>query len=578
MKKYNFKKSGTLILGVNGWSNEGHDASAALIHIDGDSCEVLGALEEEKVIEQKCAYDVFPVESIRILLESFHLTPEDIDHIAYGWDYPELYKIKGEKMPYTETELRKELFKIGTEIPVHFINHHLSHAACSYRTSCFDRSLVFVLDGQGEDESNTVWLGEGQSLELLEEMPIETSLGYLYEAVNLVLGFKNHESGKTMGLAAYGKPVYFEALLKCFKESETGFSLGEVMAKYKKLAKRFLPDESVNSQGLVVTMWRYVLNTVLEIEDLETPMTSFALVEETYKNLAASVQYLLEYLVCNMIKKYVNRTGIRNITMGGGVALNCTLNGKILAMEEVDNIFINPAANDAGVSLGAALELAKELGLYSLADKSVFSPFLGSEYDSEEVARKLQDMNEQFTVVEDASQTVAEALASGRIVAVFQGRNEWGPRALGGRSILSLAVDRDRLDFINSQVKSRELGRPLGPSLICEDAGELITVPKILGKYMNVAYKSDTDIEKYPTVIHVDDTFRPEFVDSEYNKKYYSQLSTLKGITGSSVVVNTSFNLETPIIYTVEKAVEFFRQSKIDMLVFNNEVILKKEV
>ncbi|AFI27213.1 MULTISPECIES: carbamoyltransferase C-terminal domain-containing protein [unclassified Bacillus (in: firmicutes)] len=580
MKKMEFVKRGTIILGVNGWREYGHDASATLIEVTPHSCKLLGALEEEKVSRNKCAYDTLPVESIKYLLNMFQLNVNDIDHIAFGWNYPQLYEQIGKEFLYQDNiKLLKELFPnahIQREIPISFIDHHLAHAACSYRTSSFRESLIFVFDGQGEKESSSIWIGQSDQIKLLEKIGVKESLGYLYEAVNKILNFQNHESGKTMGLASYGKPRYFEDFKRCFNFKDGKISLNKNMNHIYEIVNRFSKKDTINHHATIIAMWEYFITENLGIKLLSKKSTSFYDIDDIYKDLAASVQALLESIAIKIVNWFVKKKGISEICMSGGVALNCIMNGEILQQEKIRDIFINPAANDAGVSLGAALELAYELGFKSRLEESHFDPFIGIEFTNEEIIQAIDVKGLKYTVVDSAEKQISELIANGKVVAVFQGRNEWGPRALGNRSILSSAREKDRLDYINSVIKERELGRPLGPSLLIQDSNELLLEEKSLGNYMNVAYRAKKNLNLYPAVIHVDHTFRPEFVIKRLNENYYKQLWAIKNKTGSSLVINTSFNLKTPIIFHIEDAIEYFIRSAIDALVFNNQIVLIK--
>ncbi|MFD1887697.1 carbamoyltransferase C-terminal domain-containing protein [Paenibacillus wenxiniae] len=580
MKKKAFNKSGKLILGINGWMENGHDASACLVEVDSNRCEVLGALEEEKITKQKCSYNVLPTQSIHYLLEYYSLSPADIDYIAFGWNYPHMYEVNNTEFPFNNNqEILKALFQgatIDKEIEIVYIGHHLAHAASSFRTSQFNTCLTFVFDGQGEQESSSVWVAENGELEKISYSGIKESLGYLYEAVNEVLGFKNHESGKTMGLASYGKPIFINDFKQALILEEDKLLLNDKLERIYQVVSRFT-EKNTNEQANVITMWKHFIKEELGIEDNHKNVNSFYEIEDIYKNLAASVQNLLEEYVVQIVNYYINKTKINKICMSGGVALNCIMNGRILEEQNVEEIYINPAANDAGVSLGAALELAYKLGYPSHLNKPFFDPFIGIEYSNEEIIEELKSNELKYQITENAQEVIANLISNEKVVALFQGRNEWGPRALGNRSIISSPRDKDRLDYINTSIKHRETGRPLGPSMLQEDASKLlVNETKFLGKYMNIAYNSQAIKSEFPAIIHVDHTFRPEFVDPDFNVIYYKQLKTIKEITGSSIVINTSFNLKTPIIFHIQDAIDYFVNSKLDALIFNNQIVLTK--
>lgn len=580
MKKIEFSKKGQLILGLNGWLESGHDASAVLIEVTTHSCEILGGLEEEKVTRNKCAFDTFPVKSIDYLLQTFQLDVNDIDYIVFGWNYPKLYDLKGARFPFPDDkDLLKELFpgaEIHKAIPIKYIDHHLAHAASSYRTSGYSDSLIFVLDGQGETESSSIWIAKNDSIQLIDKIQVTESLGYLYEAVNRMLNFQNHESGKTMGLASYGTPRYLDELKKCFVFNEGKVHLNESMNSIYKRINRFADKSALGDQAGITAMWEFYFKETLGISHLKEKVNSFYEFDDVYKDLAASVQALLESIASQMVEWHVGKHGIDHICMSGGVALNCIMNGKLLNLDGVESIFINPAANDAGVSLGAGLELAYQLGYPAKLEGDFFNPFIGIEFENEEIIEHLNRRNLSFEVTDRAESFIAESIAEGHVVALFQGRNEWGPRALGNRSIISSAKDVKRLDYINSDIKVRELGRPLGPSMLIADSLEVVDHLKVYGKYMNIAYKASDSSLAYPAIVHVDQTFRPEFVEEAFNHDYYNQLLAIRNKVGSSIVINTSFNLKTPIIFHIEDAIDYFVNSPLNVLVFNNQIILKK--
>lgn len=578
MKKLNYVKKGHLILGVNGWLEGSHDASAALVEVTENSCRIIAALEEEKVRGIKGLYDCFPTEAIKNILEMCELQPEDIDEVTFGWDYPTYYKQLNLEWPYKDDrEIISQIFDkqdIKKEISVTFINHHLAHAASSYRTSQFNHALNFVIDGNGENESCTVWLGQNDTLEQLATYSVESSFGFLYEAVNLVQGFRNNESGKTMGLAAYGKPEFLDQIKGMYEEDSL-----EIGSKFKEKynqVQRFNKTKGILAyQDDVIKTWLMILKDELNLSKNTKKPGSFYDIEEQYKNLAATVQKCLEDKMLNEVSKWVRKLGINKVCISGGVGLNCTENGKILGLQEVDEIFVNPAAGDAGVSLGSALERAHQLGYCSRIQEE-FSPYLGVEVSNEEVMEYLQEHGIGYEQVEGAEAFIVDTLMQGKTLAVFQERNEWGPRALGARSIISLPT-AGKLDFINQQVKERELGRPLGPSMLQVDSCKLKDHMKVYGKYMNIAYTAEYEDETFASILHCDKTYRPQFVDAGMNKAYASQLQTLKDKTGNSIVINTSFNHTTPIIYHIEQAIEFLAHKEISAVVFNNQIIVRKE-
>lgn len=581
MKKMEYKKNGHLILGVNGWIESGHDASAALIEVTKSSCRIIVALEEEKVTGKKCAYDRFPTQAIKEILEMTSLTPDDIDDIAIGWNYPKLYKLINRQFPFAnDKELLNILFsgkKISKKIPITYIEHHLSHAASAYRVSKFSEALVVVIDGCGEEEAFSIWLGEDTKLKCLYKSPINTSFGFLFEATNLSLGFRVNESGKTMGLAAYGKPLYKGQLMESFAEND--LSPSKDFEKLCKSVQRLTNINNLSSfenQDLMIRTWLMLFEEKMKLGMISSKPDSFYDYSNDYKNLAASVQSTLEEKITLEIKKWLNKTGLRNVCIAGGVGLNCTNNGKILTLNEVEQMFVQPAAGDAGVSLGSALELAEQLGYKSIISHD-FTSYLGVELDDGEIIQYLKDNNIRYKYVEGAEKYIAEKIAKDGIVAVFQGKNEWGPRALGNRSIISSA-NKGKRDIINAKVKNRELGRPLAPSMLKEDFGFLNNNVKMFNEYMNVAYKAEQYLDEISSILHIDNTYRPQYVTEDKNITYFRQLKEIKKELGKSIIINTSLNNDTPIVYSVKQALKLFGQNSLSLMVFNNHIILDNDL
>lgn len=580
MKKINYEKQGYLILGINGWIESSHDASATLIEVTKESCRIIAAIEEEKVIGIKCAYDRLPIHSIRQILDLASLIPDDIDEIVFGWDYPQLYRQLNKEFPFSsDYELLKVLFpdsNLRRQIPVHYINHHLSHASSVYRTSNFDEALIVVVDGNGENESCSVWTGKLGEIKCIGTTSIDSSFGFLYEATNIMLRFNVNESGKTMGLAAYGKPEYKDILLDYYINDGM-----QVNDEFQKLcnAVRKISNESdmvaFNCQEILIKTWLIIFADKLKLRAINKKPDSFYDCEEKFKNLAASIQTILEEKVTREIKKWIKITGIKNVCIAGGVGLNCTMNGKILAIDDIEEIFVQPASGDAGVSLGSALERARQIGMKSKITHA-FSAYLGIELEDHEIVEYLKSENVRYKYVEDAGSYIADRICEGEIIALFQGRNEWGPRALGNRSIVS-RPNEGKLDVINQNIKHRELGRPLAPSMLVEDACVLNNHVKSYCEYMNVAYKAEKKEKDFASILHIDNTYRPQYVSQKANSLYFQQLRQIKKNLGNSIVINTSLNNTTPIVYGVNQALNLFSQESLAAMVLNNRIILERE-
>ncbi|EGT4019439.1 TPA: hypothetical protein SHW33_003706 [Clostridioides difficile] len=573
MKKYNFRKTGKLIMGLNGWFERSHDASAVLIEVTSNNCKILAALEEEKIIGVKCAYDRLPTNAIKDILNMFELHAEDIDYIVFGWNYPNVFS--REKKEYTNEFILESLFqkKISKMIPIYFIDHHLAHASACYRTSLYEKAICLVVDGCGESESTSIWKCENNNLELVKKYSIESSFGFLYEAVNICLGFKTNESGKTMGLAAYGEPIFFDKLLKYYnKDLSINREFKRILKKIEKIKDK---NDFYDYQSNVIKTWLLIFRKELNISVSKKKINSFYECDKTYKDLSASVQKVLEYKIIKEINYWVEELNLSNLCIAGGVGLNCRMNGKIIKLDSVKNLYIQPAAGDAGVALGSAMELANRKGYFSKI-KSLFDPYLGCEYEDYEIEKFLYLNNIEFKKVKSAEKYIAESIAKNKVIALFQGRNEWGPRALGKRSIISSPI-KGNADYINLNIKHRELGRPLCPSILLDDTDILLQNFVNESLYMNIAYSVNKNIDGHESIIHYDKSFRPQFVKKGLNNEFYEQLKTIKNVTGSSIIINTSLNDSTPIIYTLEQSLEFFNRINVDSMIFNNRIIVERK-
>ena len=572
MKKLKYKKdfNSKLILGINGWYEGAHNASISIIESSKLGTNILIALEEEKVIGKKNIFDVLPINAIKVAFECLGINDNDIDEIVFGWDYPLLYKSLSKNFSYTEKQIKKDLFgNENNESKLSFINHHRSHASSAYRVSNFEEALIVVIDGAGENESTTVWQGKGTKIKKLDSFPVESSLGFLFEATNIMIGFGEIDSGKTMGLAAYGDPIYYDILCRAYEDGNLKLKK-DLIKIYNRLKVKY--TDNVNSyQQNIIKMWLIYFNDKLGLKINKIKIKSFYDVPKQYKDLAASVQKLLEEKIDELLKNYFKKDLKINLCIAGGVGLNCKMNGEVLMrnFDKINNIFIQPAANDAGVSIGSALELHEEK-----IDK-IFSPFLGVEYTNDEIIKFLNENNISYKFYDDCTELIGNNIYQNKIIALFQGRNEFGPRALGNRTLLA-NPKKENLDLINKSIKNRELGRPLCPSL-CEDDYNIFGInTNILGRYMNLAYYTINQLDNEMAVIHVDNTFRPQFVDRKLNLTYYTQLSKIATLKGNSIVINTSFNNDTPIVFTLKQAINFWNQKNIDLLIFNNNIVLEK--
>ena len=369
------------VLGLNGWTERGHDGGASLI-VDG---KLVFSIEEEKLICKRHAYDTIPTESIKECLKSQKLTLDDIDKFVFGWDFEKIYEMLGKKF-ISKEEMSEALFgdkKYANKLE--YLNHHLAHAYSTFIPSNYDEALVFIIDGQGEYMGTSLYLANRKTneMKLLFETPV--SLGYFYAGITKQIGFRGGEEGKTMGLASYGKPVYLDELRKLIQYDEN-----------ENIKCVFHIDKvSKDEEDASLDKWEELLSTFIPKREGKIIEVNEDIIP--YANLAMSAQKSLEEIMTSIISKYVKLTGIHNVCLAGGVALNCPTSSAIEKMEEVDKVFVQPAANDGGISLGAAIKGSIDLGETPNIE---MIPYLGPEYSQEEIEQSLKDKEYDYEVFE----------------------------------------------------------------------------------------------------------------------------------------------------------------------------------
>ena len=593
----------TSILGISAFY---HDSAAALI-IDG---EIVSAVQEERFTRKK--HDpTYPLNAINFVLKNSKMKLSDIDHIVffekpflkferlletYLAMAPKGFKSFSLSMPIWLREklfqkkflfdnLKKHDNKFNDIEKIKFSEHHFSHAASAFFPSPFENSIILTLDGVGEWATTTVAIGKGNDLKILKEIHFPHSLGLLYSAFTYYTGFKvNSGEYKVMGLAPYGKPKYKDLIIKELIDlkSDGTFRLN---MKYFDFAT-----------GLTMTNKNF---SNLFRNPVRNPKKDR--LTEFHMDIAASIQEVTEEIVLKLTKSISEEYKIKNLCLAGGVALNCVANGKILKENTFDNIWVQPAAGDAGGSLGAALaywhhELKKPRKIFE--DKMKGS-YLGPNFSNDEIEKTLIKLNAKYEKVSDSDliSKVAFNLSKEKIVGWFQGKMEFGPRALGARSILADPRSEKMQKELNLKIKFRESFRPFAPSVLREevfnwfemdcDSPYMLLVSEIKRSkqiQMNDDDKKLFGIDKLnvkrsliPAVTHVDYSARVQTVHSNTNKKYYDLINEFKNITKCPVLVNTSFNVRgEPIVCSVEDAFNCFMGTKLDILAIENFILYKE--
>ena len=591
------------ILGISAFY---HDSAAALV-VDGD---IIAAAQEERFTRKK--HDPsYPANAINYCLSEANISLDQVDYIAF-YDKPflkferllETYVAlapKGlqsfrmsipiwlrEKL-FLKDMLIKEIKKIDKSFDSNklmFGEHHFSHAASAFYASPFEEAIVLTLDGVGEWATTTVAIGKGNELDIVKEIHFPHSLGLLYSAFTYYTGFRvNSGEYKVMGLAPYGKPKYKDLILdKLIDLKEDGsFRLDQSYFNY--------------STGLTMVNQKFA---DLFGEPVRKPDTDE--LTQFHMDIAASVQAVTEEVVLTMTRSLVKEYDIPNLCMAGGVALNCVANGKILRDRAFKDIWIQPASGDAGGALGGALAVwHKELNNPRVVNPNdaMQGSYLGPLYEQNSIEKELSKCGAKFKIVteDEMIEQTAQALSDGKAIGWFQGRMEFGPRSLGGRSILGDPRSEQMQKTLNLKVKYRESFRPFAPSVLREDVSEWFeadydspymllvdNVKKDKRIEMTMKEKSLFGIDKLniarssiPAITHVDYSARIQTVHKETNPKYHALITKFKEKTGCSLVVNTSFNVRgEPIVCTPEDAFRCFMGTELDVLVIGN-CVLRKE-
>jgi len=585
-----------------------HDSAAALL-IDG---QIVAAAQEERFTRRK--HDAgFPARALAYCLAEAGLHLKDIDYVAF-YDKPFLkferlletyvaFAPRGlrsfqKSMPvwikeklFQKDLLRAELEQIAPDVDwrarLLFAEHHISHAASAYYPSPFDEALVLTLDGVGEWCTTSAGVGRGNSLSIERELHFPHSLGLLYSAVTYYTGFKvNSGEYKVMGLAPYGEPRYAGTILDHIMDlkADGSFRLDQSYFDY--------------CTGLNMTSPKFAALFGQPVRAPEDELTQF------HMDMAASVQKVTEEVMLRLTRSLQAETGASNLCLAGGVALNCVANGKVLRDAKFKNIWIQPAAGDAGGALGAALSayygFLNQPRSGSRAGDGMLGAYLGPAFGQSEIDRRLADVGARFDCLDQATMLArtAQDLADGRAVGWFQGRMEFGPRALGARSILGDARSPSMQRTLNLRVKHRESFRPFAPSVLSEHARDwfeieqaspymLMVADVVAGRRraMTAEEQARFGIDKLnavrsdiPAVTHVDYSARIQTVHRDTNPVYHALLERFRDLTGCPVIVNTSFNVRgEPMVCTPEDAFRCFMGTDIERLVVGNAMLSKEQ-
>jgi carbamoyltransferase len=557
-----------LTLGIN--YSQMHDSSACLAR---DS-ELLFAVAEERISRTK--HDSrFPHNAIQACLDFAKVRLDQLDEVCFGWQTAgpmyrhDLKCYAAGKMPLTylnglnstlhflsmwhqQSGAKRFAQHFGpTQARMRFVDHHLAHAISAYAYSGFEEAAVAVMDGRGAWEATSIWHGRGGRLEHILTIPFPDSIGFFYSGFTEFLGFQpNSDEWKVMGLAPYGKPGVD---VKAFIDLEA--------LPYRVHAQELAANGSVP----LARMQRL----------LGPPRTPESEIDERHKNIAYAAQEACEGAMMNVVRLALEKTKCRNVCLAGGVALNSKANGKIAASGLVNQFFVQPAASDDGVALGAALAPYLD-NSGKLPNKAMRHGYWGPSFDDEAIENALRTYKLRYTKVPDPASAAAELLSKGKILGWFQGRMEFGPRALGSRSILADPRDPEMNAKVNNAVKFREWWRPFAPSMKKEAAAEYLESATDSPFMILTAQVRQDKRSIIPAVTHVDGSARPQTVEKEINPLYWRLIDEFEKRTGVPVVMNTSFNLRgEAIVHTPTDAVRTFFSSGMDALLIGSFLIIK---
>jgi carbamoyltransferase len=595
-------KTSTYVLGITAFY---HDSSACIIHND----EVIAAASEERFSREKHDNN-FPEQAILFCLKKANISLLEVDYISffekpfvtferlietYLNNAPFGFKSFRTSSPiwlknkiFMKMNIINSLAELGKvekdQVPkIIFSPHHRSHASSAFYPSPFNQAAIICVDGVGEYATTSIWRGNKNKIELIKQINFPHSIGLLYSAFTYYCGFKvNDGEYKLMGLAPYGEPKYVDLITKNLITIHDDGSY--------RINRKYFDYET----GLKMTNSHFnkLFGGPARIIDSE--------ISQKIMDIAASIQEVTNTLMVNIAKHAKEITGEENLCLAGGVALNCVANGKILQEEIFKNLWIQPASGDDGGSVGSALGTYFDfLDNERIAKRdSMKSCYLGPEYSNEFIKEYLDSINAQYTYCEDTNsltEMTVDSILNEKVIGWFQGRTEFGPRALGNRSILGKAQSTNLQKEINLKIKFRESFRPFAPSLLLEDVSKvfsnikespfMLIIDELLKEHQFVSSKNNTGLGKlnhtgatFPAITHVNNSGRVQTVTESSNHLYYKLLSKVKKETGTGILINTSFNVRgEPIVNSPTEAYSCFMKTDMDVLVIGNFYLNKKD-
>jgi carbamoyltransferase len=574
------------ILGLNAY----HADSSAAIFKDG---KMIAATEEERFRRVK-HWAGFPSMAVEFCLREAGISLAQLDHIAIGRDP---YAKLGKKLLYLAknpgggwkavrdrlqnakkvSSLEEEFAAIDKNVDlralrkkIHQVEHHRSHLASAFFASPFDEAALLSIDGSGDFTTTMIGTGKGNKITVLDTVDFPHSVGLFYTAFTQLLGFPHYgDEYKVMGLAPYGRPEYVDQLRDVLVFLPNG--LFRLNLKYFRSGKSGIISYGEDHIPVVAPLYsEYMSGKFGAPRQKDEPLTQY------HKDMAASVQRITEELLFHILGHLRKTTNLDNICIAGGVAQNSVANGKFTRHTPFKNVYIPSAGHDAGISMGAALYVYNQ-ELEQPRGGAIWSAYTGSRFSNEEIEKVLQSRNISYQryADEELYEKVADRLIGGGVIGWFNGRAEFGPRALGARSILADPRRQDAKDLLNSKIKRRESFRPFAPSILKEYVAEYFEVSDAVPFMEKVFPIREEKRAVIPAVTHADGTGRLQSVDSAVSPRYYNLIEAFRKKTGVPILLNTSFNENEPIVNSPEQALECFLRTSMDMLVLENCLITR---
>jgi len=577
------------ILGLNAY----HADSSAAIFKDG---KMIAATEEERFRRVK-HWAGFPSMAVEFCLREAGITLKEVEEIAIGRDPKAklekklLFLLKNPgggwnavldrvKNARKVSSLEEEFHKIDPSVSkkeikgkLRQVEHHRSHLASAFFASPFEEAAVVSIDGSGDFTTTMVGIGKGNKIEVLDSVDFPHSVGIFYTAFTQLLGFPHYgDEYKVMGLAPYGEPKYVDQLQKVITFTDNG--LFELDLKYFRSAKSGIISYGEDHMPKVAPLFTEEME-----KEFGTARAKDEPLSQYHKDLAASVQRFTETLIFHILTHLHKRTGLENVCIAGGVAQNSVANGKITRNTPFKNVYVPSAGHDAGISMGAALYVYNQL-LDKPRATPIWTAYTGSRFTNDEIEQYLKSRNISYHKYTDAElyEKVANRLAEAGVIGWFNGRAEFGPRALGARSIIADPRRKDAKDLLNAKIKRRESFRPFAPSILKEYVNEYFEVNDEVPFMEKVFPIRKEKRDAIPAVTHADGTGRLQTVDKEVTPRYYALIEAFRKKTGVPILLNTSFNENEPIVNSPKDALECFLRTNMDMLVLENCVIERNHV